>query len=143
MANLVNTTPTTVKVAEPPLTTSPYERGIFSSTWSKWFSAIGTWITKAQENKSGEFKYNDSVIGSFRINRTGNIVCINGSINAGTYSNIIVSGVSVYPIVEIPIVISNGSGKISTTGELTLNSDSTNTILISATYIANAPKEIS
>lgn len=139
---LVNTTPTTVKVAEPPLTTSPYERGIFSSTWSKWFSAIGTWITRSQENKSGEFIYNNSTIGSFRINRTGNIVCINGSINAGDYSNIMVGGVTVYPIVDIPIIISNGTGKITTGGDLNITSSSTEKILISASYIANAPKEI-
>lgn len=138
---LVNSTPTTIKVAEPPLTTALLDKFSLSSTWSKWFSAIGTWITRSQENKSGEFKSNGSVIGSFRINRTGNIVCINGSINAGTYSSIIVSGVPVYPIVDIPIVLSIGTGKITTNGELMLNSTSNEKILISASYIANAPKE--
>lgn len=139
---LVNTTPTTVKVAETPLTTPLIEKGSITSTWSKWFSAIGTWITRSQENKSGDFTLNGSVIGSFRINRTGNIVCINGSINAGNYSDIMVSGVPVYPIVDIPITLSSGTGKITTDGNLVLNSSSTNTILISASYIANAPKEI-
>lgn len=138
---LVNSTPTTIKVAEPPLTTALLDKFSLSSTWSKWFSAIGTWITRSQENKSGEFKSNGSVIGSFRINRTGNIVCINGSINAGTYASIIVSGVPVYPIVDIPIVLSIGTGKITTNGELMLNSTSNEKILISASYIANAPKE--
>ena len=142
MANLVNSIPTTIKVAEPPLTTAMFEKGKFSATWSKWFSQIGTWITRSQENKSGVFSYSGSEIGSFRINRTGNIVCICGSINAGTYTNIIVSGVSVYPIVDIPVTISNGTGKITTNGELMINSNSSEKILISATYIAQSPKEI-
>lgn len=138
---LVNSTPTTIKVAEPPLTTALLDKFSLSSTWNKWFSAIGTWITRSQENKSGEFKSNGSVIGSFRINRTGNIVCINGSINAGTYASIIVSGVPVYPIVDIPIVVTNGTGKLLANGDIILSSDSTEKILISASYIANAPKE--
>lgn len=139
---LVNTTPTTVKVAETPLTSALIDKGTITSTWSKWFSAIGTWISKSQENKSGDFTYNGTSIGSFRINRTGNIVCINGSINAGDYSNIMVGGVPVYPIVDIPIMISNGTGKITTGGDLNITSSSTEKILISASYIANAPKEI-
>ena len=53
-----------------------------------------------------------------------------------------VGGVPVYPIVDIPIIISNGTGKITTGGDLNITSSSTEKILISASYIANAPKEI-
>jgi hypothetical protein len=141
MANLNNKIPLTIKIAEVPLSTPFLEKGIMSSIWNKWFSQIGTWIIRSQENKTGEFTYNNSVIGEYRANRSGNIVVINGSINAGTYSNIIVTGIPVHPLVDIPILVSNGNGYINTNGEFILNCTSESKILISASYIAMAPKE--
>lgn len=141
MANLVSKIPVTIKVAEVPLTTAMFDRGSFSSIWNKWFSQIGTFITRSQENKSGDILNGQSTIGSYRATRVGNIIQINGSINAGTYSNIIVSGIPVNPLVPSPILITGGTGSIDTNGDMTLNCTSTSTILFSASYIANAPKE--
>lgn len=135
---LVNTTPTTVKVAETPLTSPLMDKGSITSTWSKWFSAIGTWITKTQENKSGDFTGNGNKIGSFRINRNGNLICINGEISSGTYTNIIVSGITVTPIMDCPVLVSGGTGFITASGELHITATSATKILISATYIAHS-----
>lgn len=141
MNNLNNKIPVTIRLAEAPLTTALLDKSSMSSIWSKWFSQIGTWISRAQENKQGDLIHDGSPIGEYRANRVGNIITINGFINAGTYTNIMVIGIPVPPIVDIPVLLSTGNGYINTDNQLFITSTSESKILISASFIANAPKE--
>lgn len=138
---LVNSTPVSIKVAEVPLSTPLFEKLTLVSTWNKWFSQLGTYITRAQENKSGELIYNGASIGTFRATRNGNIIQVNADIVAGSYDGITVTGMPVMPIMDSPVLVQGGLGTLKTNGELTLKVSSVFKILISASYIAAAPKE--
>lgn len=138
---LVNTTPISIKVAEVPLSTPLFEKLTMGATWNKWFSQLSTYVTRAQENKSGDLIYNGASIGTFRATRNGNIVQVNADINAGVYDGIIVTGMPVMPIVDSPVLIQGGLGTLKTNGDLQIKVSSVFKILISASYIAAAPKE--
>ena len=138
---LVNNTPVSIKVAEVPLSTPIFEKLTMCATWNKWFSQLGTYITRAQENKSGDLTYNGATIGTFRATRNGNIVQVNADIVAGTYDGIIVTGMPVMPIMDSPVLVQGGLGTLKTNGDMSIKVTSAFKILISASYIAAAPKE--
>lgn len=136
-----STTPITTKVAEVPLTTPLLDKNGMSSIWNKWLSQVGTYLTKSQENKSGDLSIGGNKVGTYRATRVGNIVQVVGEIPYGDYSGIIVTGIPVLPIMDVPVLVVGGSGVLSTSGELKITCSSTSKILISAGYIAAAPKE--
>lgn len=135
--------PVTTKVSEVPLGTGFLGKGgNITSTWQKWFSQISTCISRSQENKSGDLTNPDkAVIGSYRATRSGNIMQVNGSFEAGTYSSIIVLGIPVSPLVDSIALVQGGTGVLDTDGNFTMTCTSTSKILFSISYIANAPKE--
>lgn len=145
MAVLTNNTPVTVTVGEVPLSAPFFEsQNKMTPIWNKWLSSISTWITKSQEVKNGSFTLGDAIVGSYIAVRTGNIIVINGSINAGTYTNTTIMGIPVTPKVSVPVLLSGNivdSGVILTDKTLNINLTSTAPILISATYIAVSSSE--
>lgn len=142
MSNLLSTKiPVTTKISEVPLNTPIVEKGTLAGSWSKWLSQVGTILSRSQENKSGDLSTSSGVIGSYRATRVGNIIQVNGSFNAGSYSSIIVLGIPVAPIVDSIALVQGGSGILGTNGNFTLTCTSSSKIIFSIGYIANAPKE--
>ena len=141
MGTLVNSIPQTIKVGETPIKNPISTDGVLTSTWNKWLSTIGTYLTKSQENKSGSFVSNGSTIGSWKANRVGNVITLNGSFVAGTYSGITVTGAPVAPLENIPVLVIGGTASMDTDGKITLSASSESTILLAASYLASVPKE--
>ena len=143
MAVLTNNTPVTVTVGEVPLSAPFFENmNKMTPIWNKWLSSVSTWITKSQEIKNGVFKNVDGTeIGSYISVRTGNIIVINGSLNAGSYSSTTIMGIPVTPKIQSLMLVSGGSGVINMDKTLTVTSESGSNILLSATYIAVSSSE--
>lgn len=140
-----NNIPTTCYVGEIPLSTPVSGKDLVVPQWQKWLSALATFITKSQAICEGELLNGRVSCGKYTANRTGNVVVVQGELNAGSYSTITIEGMPVPPTVPAILTFKGDAvalGILGTDGTLTTDVVGAGTIVFTGTYIAQKEKFI-